>query len=107
MADDFDIDHLTIEQLEALNHRIVERMKFLDAVHAHREMMALNIGAKVSFESSRHGRQVGTVIKFNRKTVSVVTDDGRRWNVAPQFLTQIKDVNPKPSHLDAGDSESR
>lgn len=107
MADDIDIDHLTIEQLEALNHRVVERLKFLDAVQAHREMMALNIGAKVSFESSRHGHQVGTVIKFNRKTVTVVTDDGRRWNVAPQFLTQIKDANPKPSYLDAGDSESR
>lgn len=92
MADD--IDRLTIAELEALNHRIVERLKFLDAVQAHREMMALNIGAKVSFESRRDGRQFGTVIKFNRKTVSLVTDDGRRWNVAPQLLSPVKDISP-------------
>ncbi|MGA8259621.1 MAG: hypothetical protein WB783_05345 [Arenicellales bacterium] len=103
MADEIDIDRLTIAELEALNHRIVERLKFLDAVQAHREMMALNIGAKVSFESPRDGRQLGTVIKFNRKTVSVVTDDGRRWNVAPQLLSPVKDVTPASSAIDAGD----
>ncbi len=105
MADDIDIDHLTIAELEALNHRIVERLKFLDAVQAHREMMALNIGAKVSFESRRDGRQLGTVVKFNRKTVSVVTDDGRRWNVAPQLLSAVNDANPQSSYIDAGESD--
>lgn len=50
------IDHLTIAELEALNRRIVERLKFLDTVQAHRDMMALNLGAKVSFESSCYGR---------------------------------------------------
>ncbi len=56
----------------------------------HREMMALNIGAKVSFESRRDGPQLGTVVKFNRKTVSVVTDDGRHWvsgHFGPFFLS--------------------
>ena len=102
MADEIDIDHLTIEQLEALNHRIVERLKFLDAVQAHRDMMALNIGATVSFDSPRHGRQVGTVVKFNRKTVTVISEDGlRRWNVPPQMLSPLKDVNPPSSRIDA------
>lgn len=107
MSDDIDIDHLTIEELEALNHRIVERLKFLDAVQAHREMMALNIGAKVSFDSPRHGRQVGTVVKFNRKTVSVVSDDGRRWKVAPQLLSRVKDANTNTSYIDADRGDSR
>lgn len=107
MADDIDIDHLTIAELEALNHRIVERLKFLDTVQAHREMMALNIGAKVSFESSRHGRLLGTVVKLNRKTVSVVTDDGRRWKVAPQLLSRVKDANPQSTYIDAGNDGSQ
>lgn len=108
MADEIDIDQLTIEELEALNHRIVERLKFLDAVQAQREMMALNIGAKVSFESPRHGRQVGTVIKFNRKTVTLVSDDGlRRWKVPPQMLSRIKDINPQSTYIDVGSDESR
>lgn len=108
MADEIDIDQLSIEELETLNHRIVERLKFLDAVQAHRDMMALNIGAKVSFESPRHGRQVGTVVKFNRKTATVISDDGlRRWKVPPGMLSRIKDVNPSSSFIDADNKGSR
>ena len=91
-----DIDNLTIEQLEALNHRIVERLKILDSVHAYQEMMVYDLGARVSFDSSRHGYQVGTLAKFNRKTVTVITDSGRRWNVPPRMLSPVtvKDVTP-------------
>ena len=28
----------------------------------------------------------GMITRYNKKTVSIVTDDGQRWNVAPQFL---------------------
>jgi hypothetical protein len=26
------------------------------------------------------------ITRYNKKTVSIVTDDGQRWNVAPHFL---------------------
>ncbi|MCZ7597181.1 MAG: hypothetical protein M5U09_04665 [Gammaproteobacteria bacterium] len=87
-----DIDHLSVEELVALNHRIVERLKFLDHLRAHRDMMAFNIGNRVSFDARQHGRQVGTLVKFNRKTVTVITDDGRHWNVSPNLLAPVKDV---------------
>ena len=29
---------------------------------------------------------VGIVARYNRKSVSVVTDSGQRWNVAPSLL---------------------
>ncbi len=88
-----DIDHLSAEELVALNHRIVERLKFLDNLKAHRDMMAFNIGNQVSFDAPQHGRQVGTLVKFNRKTVTVITHDGRRWNVSPDLLSPVKDVS--------------
>jgi len=88
-----DIDQLTEEELVALNHRIVERLKFLDTMQAHRDMMAFNIGSRVSFDS-RQGRQLGTLIKFNRKTVTVVTDDSRRWRISPHLLSKVKDAKP-------------
>lgn len=88
-----DIDHLSVDELVALNHRIVERLKFLDHLKAHQDMMAFNIGNRVSFDSPQHGRQVGTLVKFNRKTVTVITDDGRQWNVSPNLLSPVKDVN--------------
>ena len=37
-----DIDQMTRDELVALNHRIIERLKFLDALQAHKEMMAFN-----------------------------------------------------------------
>jgi len=33
------IDDLTYEQLLKLNHKIVERLKFMDSMHTHNEMM--------------------------------------------------------------------
>lgn len=87
-----DIDQLTYAELVALNHRIVERLKFLDSLQAHRAMMAFDLGARVSFESTREGRLTGTLVKFNRKTVTVLTDDNRRWRVPPEMLSPIRDV---------------
>lgn len=90
-----DIDNLSIEELEELNHRIVERLKYVDAIRVQQAMMALSIGTQVSFDTQRHGRVFGTVFKLNRKTASVLTDDGRQWNVSPHLLTPIKDTTPK------------
>lgn len=88
-----DIDRLTYEELITLNHRIVERLKFLDTMRAHRDMMAFDLGARVSFDGGANGgRQTGTLVKFNRKTVTVLTDDGRQWRISPHFLSPIKDV---------------
>ncbi|MEZ5740911.1 MAG: hypothetical protein R3E68_16625 [Burkholderiaceae bacterium] len=48
-----DIDKLTYQELLELNHRVVARLKFLDSMHAHAEMMSFNPGARVSFDSPR------------------------------------------------------
>lgn len=90
-----DIDMFTVEELEDLNHRVVERLKYLDTLNTQQAMMALSIGTQVSFDSSRHGRVFGTVFKLNRKTVSVFTEEGRQWNVSPHLLTPIKDAMHK------------
>jgi len=36
------------------------------------------------------------ITRYNKKTVSIVTDDGRRWNVAPNFLER---ATPHPDDL--------
>ena len=97
-----DIDGLSYEELVQLNHRVVERLKMLQAMQAHVDMMAFNLGARVSFDS-QDGPQQGTLVKYNRKTVTVLTDDGRQWRVSPSLLSPIQDVDatpqPKPSRL--------
>ena len=85
-----DIYSLSYEDLVALNHRIVERLKFLDAVNTHEEMMQFAPGDQVSFEPSGRGRQFGTLVKYNKKTVTIITEAGQKWNVSPHLLRKVK-----------------
>lgn len=87
-----DIDHLNEDELIELNHRIVERLKFLETMHTHKEMMEFRPGERVCFEPPGRGTQFGTLFKFNKKTVTVVTESGQRWNVSPHLLKKVKDV---------------
>lgn len=101
-----DIDALSCEELLQLNHRIVERLKMLEAMRAHVEMMAFNLGARVSFES-QYGRQLGTIVKYNRKTVTVMGDDGRQWRVSPGLLSAVKDAGSHATHSNGPDTQKR
>ena len=51
----------------------------LDAAEDVQSMMRFNLGNRVSFDAGRHGMKVGTIIKFNQKTV-VVLDGGCQQN---------------------------
>jgi hypothetical protein len=36
------------------------------------------------------------LVRYNKKTVSLVTDDGHRWNVSPALLTRAETSSPNP-----------
>ena len=95
-----DIDHLDLDELYALNDRVIERIKHLEAIEARVEMMAFDLGSQVTFRS-KQGRHFGTVVKFNRKTVVVLTEDGRQWRVSPNLLTPVQEVDESNSSLQA------
>jgi hypothetical protein len=84
-----DIDKLTEAELVDLNHRIVARLRLLNQMRAHAEMLEFKIGDRVSFRPSGTGRIEGILTRYNRKTVTIITDDGRQWNVSPQFLSKV------------------
>ncbi len=51
---------------------------------------ARKIGRKGHLSSRRAAAPVtGMITRYNKKTISIVTDDGQRWNVAPQFLQRV------------------
>ena len=85
-----DIDELSEKELIELNHRIVERLKFLESVRRHKEMMVFNIGERVSFSPGGREKQFGVLVKYNKKTVTVVTEQGERWNVSPFLLSKAR-----------------
>ena len=90
-----DIDQLTESELIDLNHRIVARLRLLRHVDAHAAMLEFRIGERVMFHPDGRRPVAGMITRYNKKTVSIVTDDGHRWNVAPQFLEK---VGPRPAN---------
>jgi hypothetical protein len=84
-----DLDRLTESELIDLNHRIVARLAMLAQLRAHTSMLEFKVGERVSFEAE-HGRRItGILVRYNKKTVSLVTDDGHRWNVSPALLKRV------------------
>jgi len=83
-----DIDKLSEEELIDLNHRIVQRLRMINQLYAHTQMMEFKIGDRVSFKPEGHPPVVGMLTRYNRKTVTVITDDGHRWNVSPSLLSR-------------------
>lgn len=84
------IDELTEAELIDLNHRIVERLKFLNQMHAHAHMLEFKIGDRVTFQPQGRPPVIGMLTRYNKKTVTVITDDGQRWNVSPDFLDKAE-----------------
>jgi hypothetical protein len=81
-----DIDKLTEEELIDLNNRVVARLRFLNQMCAHSQMLDFRIGDRVTFQPENRLPLVGIVTRYNKKTVTVITDSGQHWNVAPGFL---------------------
>jgi hypothetical protein len=102
----FDIDKLSEAELIDLNNRIVERLKFLNQARAHARMLDFKIGDRVSFQPEGRAVVTGMLTRYNKKTVTVITDTGEHWNIAPNFLqrveeprgTEVRDPKVIPMH---------
>ena len=92
------IDELTESELIDLNNRIVERLRFLNQMRAHSKMLEFKIGDRVSFKPEGHPPVVGMLTRYNKKTVTVITDDGQHWTVSPNFLRKAE----SPEKTDSG-----
>jgi hypothetical protein len=104
-----DIDQLTEAELVGLNRRIVARLRFLHQMRAHAAMLTFAIGARVCFDTDDVRKITGTLVRYNKNSVTVVTDDGHRWNVSPSFLrpAEPKDITPADEVLPGGVSRRK
>jgi len=85
-----DIDHLTEAELIDLNHRIVQRLRLIGQVRAHNAMLEFRIGDRVTFEPEGRAPVFGVLTRYDKKSVTVITDEGHRWNVSPRLLQLAK-----------------
>lgn len=81
-----DIDRLSEAELIDLNHRIVERLRLIQQMRAHKRMLEFRIGERVVFRDNDGAVVSGTITRYNKKTVSIVTQHGQRWTVPPAML---------------------
>jgi hypothetical protein len=84
-----DIDRLSEAELVDLNHRNVARLRFLQLARAHAEMLAFKIGDRVVFQPPGERPIAGMLTRYNQNTVTVITDEGRQWNVSPGVLRRV------------------
>ena len=88
---DIFMEDLSIDELFFINKIVVDRIKYLQKATALFDMAKFRVGEIVSFNNG------SKFIKFNQKTVSLVTDDNEQWNVAPRLL--VKKVNQTLNEL--------
>ena len=82
-----EIENLSLEELVKLHSKIVRRMRELPRAKVYEKLPGFQIGDQISFEHEGN-RITGTVIRVNRKSLSVRTGQGS-WYVDPRRATKI------------------
>jgi hypothetical protein len=96
-----DIDKLSEDELIDLNNRIVARLRFLNQMRAHLRMLDFRIGDRVTFQPQERPALFGIITRYNKKTVTVITDGGQHWNVAPGLLRKAE----SPDRTETGNAK--
>ena len=95
------IRRMNEDDLRFLNRLIVERLKLISQARSTTMLAHFSRGERVSFPTNTGERKAGVIIRLNKKTASIATDDGQQWNVHPSFLLPIDpgaiDVRVEPS----------
>ena len=98
-----DIDRLSEADLLDLNRRIVARLRLIQDMRAHSQMLNYRVGDRVGFNTNEGGAKFGILTKYNKKTVTILTEDGQHWNVAPGFIYAAplaeRDISPPSQNL--------
>jgi hypothetical protein len=93
-----DIDKPSEDELVDLNNRIVARLRFLNQMRAHSQMLDFRIGDRVTFQPEGRPPLFGIITRYNKKTVTVITDSGQHWNVAPGLLRKASSDEGTQTH---------
>lgn len=90
------IDDLSDDEIYQLYRQLADKVRL---IREYAEELALNSFhplERVYFHKNRMHIE-GVVVQINRRTVSIITDGGERWTVAPQFLTKVVVTPPQPT----------
>lgn len=85
------IAELGEDDLRFVNRLIVDRLKLLAQARSTALLADFHVGQRVSFTTPEGRTLTAHIERLNKKTASLVTDEGERWNVAPAFLAPARD----------------
>lgn len=74
------------DDLLFINRLVVERLKLLAQAKSTVELARFSVGDRVQFTRADGTVMRATVMRLNRKTASLRTDDGQNWTVSPSLL---------------------
>ena len=81
------IRKLNEEDLRFLNRLIVERLKLISQARSTVMLAHFSVGDRVRFSTGAGDQKVGVIVRLNKKTASIATDDQQQWNVHPGYLS--------------------
>lgn len=58
-------------------------------MRTHAILFKFSVGDRVTFQPDGRPPVVGMLTRYNKKTVTVITDDGRHWNVSPGLVRKV------------------
>lgn len=85
------IDDMSEEVLITLHNLIVNRLNMLQRQRTRQSMGDFRLRDVVSFRTEDGQMVTGVLVRLNKKTVTVHTESGARWNVSPQLLQDCYD----------------
>ena len=78
--------HMSEADLLYLNRMVVERLNLLAQARSTVQLAQFAEGDRVEFVANDGSVKRGTVLRLNKKTASVLTDDAQNWKVSPGLL---------------------
>ena len=83
------IRQMNEDDLRYLNRLIVERLKLIAQARSTVMLARFSVGGRVRFKTPTGENKTGIILRLNKKTVTISTDDGQHWKVYPGFLTSV------------------
>lgn len=90
------IRQMNEEDLRFLNRLIVDRLKLIGQARSTAMLARFSVGDRVSFQSPAGEQKSGVIVRLNKKTASIATDDGHQWNVHPVYLSPARACDIEP-----------
>ena len=81
--------HMGEEDLLYLNRLVVERLQLLAQARSTVMLAQFSVGDLVQFNTQDSQLKTAIVLKLNKKTASLRTEDGQNWKVSPSFLRKV------------------